>query len=87
MANIDRTAEQTHLTKIEGATIIAWHRTLDLQAVCIADGVERLYLRGIEVKLDPRRHFHPTQQVINYCMCETRSQRSQYLAFLQGLTK
>lgn len=55
----------------EGATLLAWHSTEDVQAVRLCDGSQSLMLAGRAIPLTAR-HGHATQQVINYCHCNKR---------------
>jgi hypothetical protein len=64
---------QQHLTKIEGATPLTWHRIADIQAVRFEDGSEALFIDGVRIKLDPVTHLWPTQQVIALCHLKARA--------------
>lgn len=75
----------SHLTKIEGVKL-AWHSSVDLQAVRGTDDVERLYLEGKEVTLDYTKHMCPTQQVINFCHAHTKRDQAAFLKFFRANT-
>ena len=70
-----------HLTLIRDAELIAWHNTIDIQAVRTADGNERLYFNGKFVPLDSKKHHTPTQMVLNYCGCSRLEQMNMNIIF------
>jgi hypothetical protein len=64
-----------HLSKIIGATVIAWHNTEDVQAVRLADGGEEvLFVDGREIHLGPDQR-HAVQWVVAYCGSNKRQRR------------
>lgn len=75
-----------HLTPIEGATLIAWHRSQDVQAVQMPDMTDRLYVFGRYVPLT-EAHHSPVQQVINYCRAGKRDQGRMRAMWLDIISK
>jgi hypothetical protein len=63
------TQNTSHLSKLGGnVRLVAWHNDRDIQAVKFNDiSQEKLYIDGQLIKLDPRKHHHAVQQVINLC--------------------
>lgn len=55
-------------------TILAWVRNEDIKAVRDLDGTEHLIVDGRRIPLTSD-HVHPTQQVIGYCMAQTKRQK------------
>lgn len=68
--------EQTsHLTPVVG-TLLTWHTDEDIQAVRLGDDTEVLYVDGKRIAL-PENYVHPSQQVINYCMCRLKREKKE----------